>query len=68
MDQVASEFRLLADPVRLRALRVLARQELTAGEASQVLGIAPSTTSKQLGGLRRAGLVAERRSGSGPHG
>jgi ArsR family transcriptional regulator len=63
MDSVAGEFRLLSDPARLRALRVLARQELSAGEVAQVLAVAPSSASKQLAALRDAGLVEERRDG-----
>jgi SAM-dependent methyltransferase len=63
MDHVAQAYRLLADPVRLRALRAIAREELAAGEVSQVLGIAPSTTSKHLAALRTGGLLAERRHG-----
>jgi ArsR family transcriptional regulator len=63
MDTVAGEYRLLSDPARLRALRVLAHEELAAGEVAQVLSIAPSSASKQLAALRDAGLVEERRDG-----
>lgn len=63
MDGLAASFRLLSDPVRLRALRAVAREELAAGEVSQVLGVAPSTTSKLLAALRSGGLVTERRQG-----
>jgi len=63
MKTVAGEFRLLSDPVRLRALRVLAREELSAGETAEVLGIAPSTLTKHLSQLRVAGFVLDRREG-----
>ena len=63
MERLATTFRLLGDPARLRALRAIARQELAAGEVAQVLGIAASTASKHLAALRRAGVLAERRHG-----
>jgi len=67
MDTTAQALAALADPVRLRALRVLLRHELAAGEVARVLGIAPSTTSKQIGHLREAGFVAERKDGRHVH-
>ena len=67
MDTTAQALAALADPVRLRALRVLLRHELAAGEVARVLGIAPSTTSKQIAHLREAGFVAERKDGRHVH-
>ena len=63
IDNLAQALRLLADPARLRALRVLSREELSAGEVAQVLSVAASTTSKHLAALRDAGLIEERRDG-----
>jgi len=63
VNDVASGLRLLADETRLRALRVLRREELNAGELATVLGLAPSAVSRQTSLLRDAGLVAERRAG-----
>lgn len=63
VEALATEFRLLADPVRLRALRILSREELAAGEAAEVLGISRSTASKHLAQLREGGFVVERRDG-----
>lgn len=63
VEALATEFRLLSDAVRLRALRVLSREELAAGEVAEVLGISRSTASKHLAQLREGGFVVERRDG-----
>lgn len=63
MNDIAAGLRLLGDETRLRALRVLRREELNAGELAGVLGLAPSAVSRQVALLRDAGLVAERRAG-----
>jgi SAM-dependent methyltransferase len=59
MDQVASIFRLLGEDVRLRLLRVLARERLNVTELTAVLGLAQSGVSRHLGLMKEAGLVAE---------
>ncbi|MCP2321699.1 DNA-binding transcriptional ArsR family regulator [Hamadaea flava] len=56
----------LAGPVgepRARILRLLAERPLGTGELAAELGVAPSTASEHLAGLRRAGLVVTTRSG-----
>jgi ArsR family transcriptional regulator len=63
MNSVATSLRLLGDETRLRALRVLRREELNSGELANVLGLAPSAVSRQMAQLRDAGLVLERRAG-----
>jgi SAM-dependent methyltransferase len=63
MDRTASLFRLLADPARLRLLRVLARDRFNGSELTQILGLAQSGVSRHLGLLRRGGFVAEEREG-----
>lgn len=67
MDWISTGLQALADPVRLRALRVLWRHELTSGEVAQVLGVTPSTASKHLAHLREAGMTSERRDGRHVH-
>jgi ubiquinone/menaquinone biosynthesis C-methylase UbiE len=47
----------LADPLRLRAVRLLAREELQVREIQRILGAAQSRVSNHLAVLRRAGLV-----------
>ena len=63
MNGIATGLRVLSDETRLRALRVLQREELNAGELARVLGLAPSAVSRQVSVLRDAGLVIERRAG-----
>ncbi len=60
MDKIAASFRLLGDATRLRLLRLVAREELTAGELTEVVEAGQSTVSRHLALLRDAGLVRER--------
>jgi DNA-binding transcriptional ArsR family regulator len=55
--------RALADTSRVRALALLVRGELCLCELIQVLGLAPSTVSKHMTELLRAGLVERRKQG-----
>jgi len=63
MKSLHAALRLLADETRLRALRVLAGQELNAGELTAVLGVAQSAVSRHLALLREGGLIDVRRQG-----
>src|SRR3970040_1910845 len=54
-------FRLLADPSRLRLLRVLAQDRFNVGELTAILDLAQSGVSRHLGLLKDAGLVVEER-------
>jgi len=56
-------YRLLGDEVRLRILRILARERLNVSELTAVLGLAQSGVSRHLGLLKESGLVEERREG-----
>jgi DNA-binding transcriptional ArsR family regulator len=49
----------LADPVRRRAVELLAARPRRAGELARQLDTTPSTMSKHLRVLRQRGLVAE---------
>lgn len=49
----------LADPVRRRAVELLADRPRRAGELADELGTTPSTMSKHLRVLRRHGIVTE---------
>jgi len=53
----------LADASRVRAVALLLHGELCLCELIQVLGLAPSTVSKHMSELFRAGLVARRKEG-----
>jgi SAM-dependent methyltransferase len=64
METLARSLKILADPTRLRILRLLGTEALSVGEITTILGSAQSSVSKQLGALRRAGLVQEEREGT----
>ncbi|MBI4913469.1 MAG: winged helix-turn-helix transcriptional regulator [Acidobacteria bacterium] len=53
----------LAHPARLRILALLREEELCVCQVREVLGMATSTVSEHLAGLRRADLLEERREG-----
>lgn len=54
---------LLADPTRLRILRVLQGHELSVAELQEVLRLGQSRISTHLGQLKEAGLLTMRREG-----
>jgi len=56
--------RLLADPVRLRILALLEREELAVGELGRALELSQSRVSNHLRQLREAGLLVERHVGT----
>ncbi|HZL84090.1 MAG TPA: metalloregulator ArsR/SmtB family transcription factor [Candidatus Krumholzibacteria bacterium] len=60
---LAGLFKALADPSRLRLLRLLDGTELRVQELVEVLGLAQPTVSRHLGILYRAGLLRRRREG-----
>jgi ArsR family transcriptional regulator len=53
----------VADPGRLRLLRLLDEDELTVGELARCTGMPQSSVSRHLAVLRRASLVGERSEG-----
>ena len=57
-------FRALADPTRLRILRLLEAMELAVGEVAQVLAQGQPRVSRHIGILCDAGLAERRREGS----
>ncbi|HJW71690.1 MAG TPA: metalloregulator ArsR/SmtB family transcription factor [Geothrix sp.] len=59
--------KVLAHPVRLRIVGLLRDGELCVCEVAEVLGLAPSTVSEHLTGLRRTGLVREWKVGRWVH-
>lgn len=60
---LADLFKHLSDPRRLSLLMHLAVREHSVTELAACLGVTVSAVSHQLAGLRRARLVAARRSG-----
>ena len=55
--------KVLSDPTRLRLLALLLREELAVAELQEILGMGQSRISSQLGLLRQAGFVTDRRDG-----
>ena len=56
--------RALAEPRRRAILRLVARDELAAGEIAQAFEVTRTAVSQHLTVLRNAGLVSERRVGT----
>lgn len=61
---VTSVLEALAEPVRLRLVRILEGQELAVGEIVRVLQLPQSTVSRHLKVLNEAGLLAKRTAGT----
>lgn len=63
MPSIVKNLRILADPVRLRILLLLDREELSVAELQEILAMGQSTISTHLSQLKQAGLVEDRRTG-----
>ena len=63
MKETALLLRTMGDETRLRLLRLLAESSLNVTELTTILGMAQSGVSKNVGLLRKAGLLKERREG-----
>jgi ubiquinone/menaquinone biosynthesis C-methylase UbiE len=61
---VLKSLEALAEPVRLRMVRILEAQELAVGELAKVLQLPQSTVSRHLKTLSEAGLLIKRTSGT----
>jgi len=61
--RTSSVLRALADPTRLRALKLIASGERSTQELAPLIGISEAGLSKHLRLLARAGLVRGRREG-----
>lgn len=60
----AALFRSLSDPVRLRLLRLLGREELNVQELVRITGLAQPRISRHLAVLREQGWLRQRREGT----
>ena len=63
IESVLSAGSALSDPGRVRALAALKHGELCLCQLVELLGLAPSTVSRHLSILNRAGLVERRKEG-----
>jgi DNA-binding transcriptional ArsR family regulator len=61
--QVATTFKALADPTRVRIISILLHTELCVGDIASCLGMSTSAVSHQLRLLREMRLVRSRREG-----
>jgi ArsR family transcriptional regulator len=62
--RIETALKALADPTRLRIVRLLGAMELAVGELAQVLGQSQPRVSRHVGILCDAGLAERRREGS----
>jgi len=60
-------FRVFSDPIRRRALRLLARRALCVCDLTDALRLPQPTVSRHLGALQRAGLVRVEKRGKWRH-
>ena len=63
-EELQKVFKTLADPTRVRILRLLEAEELMVQELMDVLGMAQSRVSRHLAILREASLLRDRRDGT----
>ena len=63
MASILKSLSLIADPTRVRILVLLRQEELSVAELQEILTLPQSNISAQLGKLKAAGLVQDRRSG-----
>jgi DNA-binding transcriptional ArsR family regulator len=63
LELVAARFRVLSEPSRLRILHTLGRSEMSVGDLVEATNASQANTSKHLGMLLDAGIVARRKDG-----
>jgi ArsR family transcriptional regulator len=63
LEMVAARFRVLSEPSRLRILHTLGRNEMSVGDLVVATNASQANTSKHLGMLLDAGIVARRKEG-----
>lgn len=63
LELIASRFRALSEPVRLRLLNLLMQRENTVGQLVEASGSGQANVSKHLAVLREAGMIGMRKEG-----
>ena len=63
LDTTTRVFKALAEPHRLRILKMLQVRPLCVCEITDILGLATSTVSRHLAVLREAGLITDEKDG-----
>ena len=64
LADTSSLLSLFAEPTRVRLFALLAKEELSVAELTQVTELAQSRVSTHLGKLREAGVISDRRQGA----
>lgn len=64
LELIASRFRLLGEPVRLKILAVLAMGEHNVGELVELIGTGQPNVSKHLAALLQGGLIKRHKVGT----
>ena len=67
MQELVKIFKALGDETRIRLLKLLEQRELCVCELMQALNMTQSRVSRNLGILKNAGLVKDRRDGLWVH-
>ena len=63
-EMIAARLRIIGDPTRIRILDLLREQELTVTQITEQLDTSQQNTSKHLGMLLQAGILARRKDGN----
>src|ERR1039458_5142108 len=63
-EMIAARLRVIGDPSRIRILDLLREDELTVTQITERLGTSQQNTSKHLGMLLQAGILARRKDGN----
>ncbi|MCY7346706.1 MAG: metalloregulator ArsR/SmtB family transcription factor [Pyrinomonadaceae bacterium] len=63
LEMIASRFRLLSDPMRLKILHTLGDQEMNVTDLVGATGAGQANVSKHLGIMLGAGIVSRRKEG-----
>lgn len=63
MQQFAELMKTAGDETRLRIIRLIKQFPLNVSELTEILGVAQSGVSRNLGHLKKAGLIREKREG-----
>ena len=62
MLTLIERLKVMADPIRLRIIRILDSRELSVEDITNILDIPQPTVSRKLGELRRSGILNNRKS------
>ena len=63
-ELIAQRFRIIGDPLRIRALDLLRDGEMSVAALTNALGTSQQNVSKHLGVLLQAGIVSRRKEGT----